>query len=55
MTPAERVALAVRMGEQGLASYMAAHGVDRRAARALIEATRRAGRRRSLAAERDDG
>lgn len=47
LTPAERVALAVRMSEDGLKAYMATHGVDRATALARIAATRRAGRRRS--------
>ena len=51
MTPAERVALAMRLGEAGLASYMTAHGVDRRTAASRIKATRRLGRRPSACAE----
>jgi hypothetical protein len=47
MTPADRVALAARLGVAGLESYMATHGVDRSEAVARIQATRRAGRRRS--------
>ena len=47
LTPAERVALAMRLGEAGLASFMATLGVDRDTARARIAATRRAGRRHS--------
>ena len=54
MTPDERVALALRLGEEGLATYMATHGLDRRTAVARIRATRRAGRRPS-ASDRDDG
>jgi hypothetical protein len=54
MTPDERIALAVRLGEQGLSSYIAVHGVDRRAAVARIKATRRLGRRRSACAEADE-
>jgi len=54
MTPAERVALAMRLSEEGLASFMALHGVDRRAAIARIKATRRAGRRPSASADSDD-
>jgi hypothetical protein len=54
MTPAERVALAMRLGEEGLASYMATHGVDRRTARTRIKATRRPGRRPSASADTDD-
>jgi hypothetical protein len=51
LTPAERVALAVRMGEDGLDAYMAQHGLDRRTARARIAMTRRVGRRRSISDE----
>jgi hypothetical protein len=54
MTPAERVALAVRLGEEGLASYMATHGLDRQTAIARIRATRRIGRRPSASADADD-
>jgi hypothetical protein len=53
MTPGERVALAVRLGEEGLAAYIETHGVDRGTAIAQIKATRRLGRRRSLCAEAD--
>lgn len=54
MTPAERVALAVRLGEEGLASYMTTHRVDRPTAIARIRATRRLGRRPSASADADD-
>ena len=54
MTPAERVALAVRLGEEGIASYMATHGLDRQTAIARIRATRRVGRRSSASADADD-
>lgn len=54
MTPAERVALAVRLGEEGIASYMATHGLDRQTAIARIRATRRVGRRPSASADADD-
>ena len=53
MTPGERVALALRLGEEGLAMYMATRGVDRRTAIAQIKATRRLGRRRSASADAD--
>jgi hypothetical protein len=53
MTPAERVALAARLGEDGIRSYMSVHGVDRATALARIKATRRLGRRPSACA--DDG
>jgi hypothetical protein len=54
MTPDERVALALRLGEEGLATYMATHGVDRRTAIARVRVTHRVGRRPS-ASDRDDG
>ena len=54
MTPAERVALAVRLGEDGLASYMATRGIDRHTAIARIRATRGIGRRPSASADADD-
>jgi Flp pilus assembly protein CpaB len=54
MTPAERVALALRMSREGMDSYMATHGVSRRTARAQIEATRRRGRRPSASSQADD-
>jgi hypothetical protein len=54
MTPAERVSLAVRLSEDGLASYMAMHGVERPTAIARIRATRRLGRRPSASADADD-
>ena len=54
MTPAQRVALAVRLGKEGLASYMATHSLDRQTAIARIRATRRVGRRSSASADADD-
>jgi hypothetical protein len=54
MTPAERVALAARLGEDGLASHMAAQRVDRPTAVAQIKAARRLGRRPSASAEADE-
>jgi hypothetical protein len=53
MTPAERVALAARLGEDGIRSYMRTHGVDRPTALARIKATRRLGRPRSACADVD--
>jgi hypothetical protein len=54
MTLDERVRLAVRLGELGLASYMSTHGVDRRTAASRIKATRRLGRRPSRSADADE-
>ena len=53
MSPAERVELAFKLGEQGLDEYMAMHGVDRRTAISRIRATRRLGRRPSASADAD--
>ena len=54
MTPDARVTLVRRLGEDGLASFMAAHRLDRRSAIARIKATRRLGRRQSHAADVDE-
>ncbi|NOT45462.1 MAG: hypothetical protein HOP14_12745 [Acidobacteria bacterium] len=53
MTPAERVALAMRLGEEGLAAYMVMHNVTRATAIAQIKARRRLGRRVSPSADAD--
>ena len=53
MTPDARVKLAARLGEDGVASYMATHRVDRAAAIARIKATRRLGRRPSACGDAD--
>jgi hypothetical protein len=53
MSPAEHVALAERLGEEGIASFMATHGVDRPTAIARIKATHRLGRRPSASASAD--
>jgi hypothetical protein len=53
MTPDARVALVIRLREEGLASFMATHGLDRAAAVARIKATRRLGRRPSRSANAD--
>lgn len=52
LTPAERIALAERLGEESIALYMAAQKVDRRTAQARLEAARRFGRRPSSSADR---
>ena len=52
LTPAERVALAERLGEESIALYMAAQNVDRRTAIARLEASRRVDRRPSRSADR---
>ena len=54
MTPAERLALAEKLGEEGLAEFMSAHGVDRETARKAIRKSRRVGRKRSASAAGND-
>lgn len=51
MTPGERVALALRLGERDLRLYMAANNVDRETAREALRRAGAAGRRRSVANE----
>ena len=53
MTPAERIALAERLSEDGIAAYMTTHTLDRSTAIARIKATHRLGRRPSRAASAD--
>lgn len=47
MTPAERVALTERLGEEGLAELMSVNRLDRAAALTLIRRSRQLGRRYS--------
>ena len=47
MTPAERLAEALRLGERAIDLYAEAHGTDRRAARRHLERSAQAGRRPS--------
>ena len=47
MTPQERLELSVRLGEEGLADFMAANGLSREEAIARIRKQRQAGRRKS--------
>ena len=54
MTPGERVQLAGRLAEEGIAGYMTVRGVDRRTAVRQIKATRRLGRPRWVCAEFDE-
>ena len=54
MTIEDRLLLLERMREQGLATYIALHGVDRRTAIARIKETHRLGRRRSVSASTDE-
>ena len=52
LTPSERIARALALGERDLAAYMQAHGVDRETARRALDRGKQAGRRRSRANER---
>ncbi len=45
LDPGERIALALRLGEESLALYCAAEGIDRETARKRIERARQAQRR----------
>jgi hypothetical protein len=47
MTPAERLAEALLLGERAITAYAAAHGLDRAAARRDFERAAQAGRRPS--------
>ncbi len=46
-SPAERLELALRLGEQGLELFRQAHGLDEATARRLLERQRQTGRRPS--------
>ncbi|HSF19762.1 MAG TPA: hypothetical protein VLK65_29850 [Vicinamibacteria bacterium] len=47
MTPAERLAEALVLGERAIDAYAEAHGIDRVAARRRLESSGQAGRRPS--------
>lgn len=47
MTPAERLAEALELGERAIDMYAAAHGIDRVVARRHLELSAQAGRRPS--------
>jgi hypothetical protein len=47
MTPGERLAEALSLGQAAIATYAAAHGLDRDEARRRLERASQAGRRRS--------
>lgn len=51
LTPAERVVLALELGERDLAAYAHAHGLGRGDARRALERARQAGRRRAASLE----
>ena len=52
LTPAERVELAFRLGDEAIESFSAARGVDRRTAIRLLERRRQATRRPSACLDR---
>ena len=54
MTPEERLALSLRLGQQALADYMQTHGVTREEALRVFRRARRAGRRYSRCIEELD-
>jgi hypothetical protein len=47
MTPEERAALALRLGDEWVADAMSRHNLDRRSALELLRRSRRAGRKPS--------
>ena len=51
LSPLERIALALRLGDEDVALYRAAHGVNEVEARASLARTRSLGRRRSRSNE----
>lgn len=51
MTPAERMALAERLGAEGVLAFMTANNLDRDAALRAIRRSHRAGRRPSRCAD----
>ena len=53
MTPAERVALSEKLGQDGLAAFMSANGLDRESALKAIRRSRRVGRRPSSSADEE--
>ena len=54
MTLDERLELALRLGDQAIADYASANGVDEETARAVLTKQRHAGRRRSRCHEELD-
>ena len=53
MSPAARLALSVRLGEEALAALMSARGVDRSTAQRIASVSRRVGRKPSPALDED--
>ena len=54
LSPAERIAMALRLADEGIASYILTQGVDRAVAIKRIKATHRLGRRASRSAAADE-
>jgi hypothetical protein len=54
MSPAERIAVAERLGAEGILAFMTSHGVDRQTAIRRIKATRGMGRRYSACGTADE-
>lgn len=52
MSPADRVELAFRLGDEAIETFRAAHGLDRQTAIRLIERRRQATRRPSACLDR---
>ena len=52
MSPAERLELAFRLGDEAIESFRATHGLDRRTAIRLLERRRQATRRPSACLDR---
>jgi hypothetical protein len=48
MTPEQLLAMSEQLGDEGLADYMSAHGVDRPTALQVFRRSRRAGRKPSV-------
>lgn len=54
LSPAERIAIAQRLGAEGILAFMTTHDTDRATAIRRIEATRRLGRRYSASGTADE-
>lgn len=54
LSVSERVALALRLGEQAIATYASANGVSRDEARRILRRNNQIGRRPSVAAAEND-
>jgi hypothetical protein len=54
LSPAERIAVAERLGAEGIVAFMTTHGLDRETAIRRIKATRGLGRRYSACGTADE-